>query len=89
MISVSICTTIFNSALGLHKLVAQISKSAVSQVSKPAGARLLQSNCRFGNRRHSRVGSLRYLVAALTALCSSVVLLKGLTDPGVVVAWTR
>src|SRR5581483_10655181 len=46
--------------------VAQTSKSAVSRVSKPAGWTNLpalpeaSTRCRFGNRRHSRFGNLRY-----------------------------
>src|SRR6266513_2030472 len=42
------------------RTVAQTSKSAVSQVSKPAGAPVVPTCCRFGNRRYSRFGNLRY-----------------------------
>ena len=41
--------------------VAQTSKSAVSQVSKPA-SRWRSCDCRFGNRRYSRFGNLRYML---------------------------
>src|SRR5438132_13637867 len=43
-----------------NRTVAQNSKSAVSQVSKPAGAPVVPTCCRFGNRRHGRFGNLRY-----------------------------
>src|SRR5439155_24305496 len=42
------------------RTVAQTSKSAVSQVSKPAGTPVVPTCCRFGNRRYSRFGNLRY-----------------------------
>jgi len=42
------------------RTVAQTSKSAVSQVSKPAGAPVVPTCCRCGNRRYSRFGNLRY-----------------------------
>jgi hypothetical protein len=46
--------------------VAQVSKPAVSPISKSAGLRIIQlpvcrtTSCGFGNPRHSRFGNLRY-----------------------------
>jgi flagellar biosynthesis GTPase FlhF len=51
--------------IGLEQIVAQTSKSAVSRVAKPASA-----PCRFGNRRHSRFGNLRYFFVAFALLAA-------------------
>jgi endoglucanase len=44
--------------------VAQTVKSAVTQVAKLATAATVWTVCRFGNRRHSRFGNLRYSCSA-------------------------
>jgi outer membrane protein assembly factor BamB len=48
--------------------VAQTSKSAVSQVSKPAARHTKWTACRPGGRRHSKLGSLRYGLAVARCL---------------------
>jgi len=52
------------------RVVAQTSKSAVSRVCKPANGSKMRTVCRFGNRRYSRLGSLRYTVLALLLFVS-------------------
>src|SRR6185503_1809598 len=59
--------------------VAQTSKSAVSQVTKPAGAPVVLTCGRFGNRRYSRFGNLRYACfARLPSSASSASILHKL-----------
>jgi YD repeat-containing protein len=60
-------------------LAAQTSKSAVAQVSKPAGPAVVVTRRRFGNRRYSRLGNPRYgTVAGQRRICCEMSVSPGL-----------
>ncbi|HWW01373.1 MAG TPA: putative oxidoreductase C-terminal domain-containing protein [Candidatus Acidoferrum sp.] len=49
--------------------VAQVSKPAVSRVSKPADTDATWTPCRLGSRRYGRFGNLRYWISGLAQAC--------------------